>query len=155
MSRSELWTRSFTFVATGVLSTLGYQWLYYQGAGGGGMAMTSSLPNYIGMLLALGSPKVRRNFLNSDYPDRGIKQIMITSLIDVIGSALTGFGLFYTGSGVYQIIYSSVVIFTALLSKFIIKKPLNTVQWACVILVNVGLALSASSLDTTETSSRK
>merc|ERR1712137_1436862 len=74
-----------------------------------------------------------------------MKLVLSASALDVLGSTLTGFGLFYTGSGIYQILYSSVVIFTALLSRFVLKKPLSGMQWMAVLLVNVGLTFSASS----------
>ena len=134
------------FVATGVVITIGYQWLFYQGAGGGGIAMTSVLPNYLGMLLALAFPAIRTNFISSlKHSSGGQLVIMCACFADVLGSFCTAIGLFYTGSGIYQVLYSSVVIFTALLSRFLTQKPLSGRQWFSVVLVNFGLALSASS----------
>ncbi len=44
---------------------------------------------------------------------------------------------------IYQVIYSSVVIFTAILSKFFLHKSLYLQQWLSMLLVTSGLVVSA------------
>lgn len=131
------------FVLTGVLSTIGYQWIFYQGAGGGGFSMITVLPSYIGMIFPLLKPSNRNRFLSLDHPKSTHKLIFTASTCDITGSMLTAVGLFYCGSGLYQVLYSSVIVFTALIARIFLSKPLTTNQWIAVFLVNIGLALSA------------
>lgn len=131
------------FVLSGVLSTIGYQWLYYQGAGGGGFSMITVLPSYIGMILPLLTPSNRKQFVHLNHPKSTHKMIIAACVCDILGSMLTAIGLFYCGSGLYQVLYSSVIVFTAVISRIFLKTPLTKKQWLAVVMVNVGLAFSA------------
>lgn len=51
--------------------------------------------------------------------------------------------MFLIGSGIYQVIYSSVVVFTAILSRIFLKKKLTPKQWMSLIVITSGLSLSA------------
>lgn len=135
------------FVTTGTIITLGYQWIFYAGAGGRGLAMITVLPSYIGMCMPLAQPAVFRRFLSSSYPMQVHLIVIFASVLDIAGGLLTAVGLFMTGSGIYQVLYSSVVVFTALVARIVLHKPLSWKQWLAVIIVNTGLALSAGSGD--------
>ena len=143
-----LWHEIF-FVLTGVCSTIGYQWLFYQGAGGGGLSMITVLPSYIGMIFPLFKPSIRKRFAFVHHPKSTHKLVISACICDILGSILTAIGLFYTGSGLYQVLYSSVVVFTALISRVFLQTPISWKQWIAVVMVNVGLACStgAGSLD--------
>lgn len=52
-------------------------------------------------------------------------------------------GLIFAGSGVFQVVYSSVVLFTALLSRVFLNKSPQPKQWLALFLITLGLAVSA------------
>lgn len=43
----------------------------------------------------------------------------------------------------YQVIYSSIVIWCAILTRIFLSRKLNNVQWVAIVGVTVGLAVSA------------
>ena len=148
------------FLLTGICITIGNQLIYYQGAGGGGFAMITVFPIYIGMVLAFSLNFLfKRRFKREDSNDKIITtnlknapkiadyqlQICIVSIVDFGASWCGAVGLYYAGSGIFQVLESSVVIFTAVLSSFILKKSLSILQWLAVFLVSIGLSLSALS----------
>lgn len=146
------------FLVTGVFITIGNQLIYYQGAGGGGFAMMTVFPNYIGMVLAFTlNFFFKKRMKHSDVsaplhiPKNPPKirdyqvQILLVSIVDFGASWCGAVGLYYAGSGIFQVLESSVVVFTAVLSSFILKKALKLSQWFAVFLVSVGLSLSAFS----------
>ncbi|KAG1695477.1 hypothetical protein DVH05_019633 [Phytophthora capsici] len=47
------------------------------------------------------------------------------------------------GSGLYQVVYSSVICWSALMSRFILKKIVSKEEWFGIALVTFGLAFSA------------
>ncbi|CAG8516961.1 4580_t:CDS:2 [Paraglomus brasilianum] len=63
--------------------------------------------------------------------------------LDAVGNYLTTIAFFYIGSGMFQVIYSSVVIWCAILSFIFLKRNLSLVQWLSIIGVSLGLGLSA------------
>ncbi|CAG8778423.1 6830_t:CDS:2, partial [Racocetra persica] len=69
--------------------------------------------------------------------------IIAASLLDVTANFALTIGFFYVGSGMFQVIYSSVVIWCAILSLIFLGRKLSAVQSLCIIGVFVGLALSA------------
>ncbi len=43
----------------------------------------------------------------------------------------------------FQVIYSSIIVFTALLSRLFLRRYLNFCQWFSIILITIGLAYNA------------
>jgi drug/metabolite transporter (DMT)-like permease len=43
----------------------------------------------------------------------------------------------------FQVIYSSVIVFTALLSRLFLRRYLNLRQWLSILLITIGLAYNA------------
>ncbi|RKO83994.1 hypothetical protein BDK51DRAFT_38451, partial [Blyttiomyces helicus] len=70
------------------------------------------------------------------------KSILAVSLLDVAGNAVSTVGLFLVGSGLYQVIYSAVIVFTAIFSTCVLKRSLRTGQWLAVGMIAFGLACS-------------
>ncbi|RUS33912.1 hypothetical protein BC938DRAFT_483289 [Jimgerdemannia flammicorona] len=62
--------------------------------------------------------------------------------LDVVANFLVTVGFFYVGSGMYQVIYSSVVIWCAILSYFFMGRKLAPTQWFAIFGTSAGLALS-------------
>ncbi|CAG8510851.1 9781_t:CDS:10 [Funneliformis mosseae] len=71
------------------------------------------------------------------------KMIIAASFLDVIANFALTIGFFYVGSGMYQVIYSSVVIWCAILSFFFLGRKISLLQSASIVGVSIGLALSA------------
>ncbi|CAG8614114.1 1671_t:CDS:2 [Paraglomus occultum] len=71
------------------------------------------------------------------------KAIVGVATLDALGNYLTTIAFFYIGSGMFQVIYSSVVIWCAILSFIFLKRNLLLVQWLSIIGVSLGLGLSA------------
>ncbi|KAF8952710.1 hypothetical protein BGZ46_003393, partial [Entomortierella lignicola] len=65
------------------------------------------------------------------------------AVMDVIANALVTVGFFYVGSGMYQVIYSSIVIWCAILTRIFLGRKLNVIQWLSIFGVTLGLAISA------------
>lgn len=101
------------------------------------MAMVTVLPTYVGMLLVALLP-------GASLP-AAPGQLLAVSAVDFAGAWTGAVGLFLAGSAIYQVLYSSIVVFTALLASVVLHKPLSTGQWASVLLVALGLSLSAAS----------
>ena len=107
--------------------------------------MVTVLPSYVGMCLPLLRPSTFIDFTKASHSLRVHFFVILSALFDIGGSMGTAVGLFYTGSGIYQVLFSSVIIFTALVSRLFLKRPLSWRQWGSVFIVTFGLALSASS----------
>ncbi|KAF9212650.1 hypothetical protein BGZ59_006480 [Podila verticillata] len=69
--------------------------------------------------------------------------VIQVAVMDVIANALVTIGFFYVGSGMYQVIYSSIVIWCAILTRIFLSRKLNNVQWVAIVGVTMGLAVSA------------
>ncbi|KAG0267996.1 hypothetical protein DFQ27_007754 [Actinomortierella ambigua] len=69
--------------------------------------------------------------------------IMAVALMDCVANALVTIGFFYVGSGLYQIIYSSIVIWCAILTRIFLSRRLRKLQWVAIFGVTIGLGISA------------
>jgi len=81
---------------------------------------------------------------NSVWPKRHIliKSAGIAS-IDIVAQAMNYTGSTFCGPTIFAIIYSSVTIWTALYSRIILARTLNTTQWIGVFIVFAGLSITA------------
>ncbi|CAG8755445.1 5929_t:CDS:2, partial [Acaulospora morrowiae] len=86
----------------------------------------------------LGSTKLSelKEFINYKF-------IFAASLLDIIANFTLTIGFFYVGSGMFQVIYSSVVVWCAVLSFLFLGRKLSLLQSLSIIGVFFGLALSA------------
>ncbi|KAG9070043.1 hypothetical protein KI688_009373 [Linnemannia hyalina] len=69
--------------------------------------------------------------------------VIQVAVMDVIANAMVTVGFFYVGSGMYQVIYSSIVIWCAILTRIFLSRKLNNIQWVAIFGVTIGLAISA------------
>ncbi|CAJ0827598.1 2739_t:CDS:2 [Entrophospora sp. SA101] len=129
------------FLFTGLLQTLGTQYLYYQKATSGASFLTN-LVQYIGMA-AVGLLLLPNWLENRSREYINYKYIIAATLLDLIANFAITIGFFYIGSGMYQVIYSSVVIWCAILSFFLLGRKLSFIQSISIVGVSFGLALSA------------
>ncbi|CDS13104.1 hypothetical protein LRAMOSA05287 [Lichtheimia ramosa] len=168
----------FSFLATGICSTLGVQWLFYAGAASGSSFFTQ-LSGYTGSVLVgllipwmvsrrralyqqstCSSDKEKTDFMDNcsvierteNYSKGGqapVEGPVIHSTvaklatIDVIAGSFVTFGFSLIGSGMYQVIFSSVVIWCAMLNYFLLHRVLSFWQWVAIFGTSAGLALCA------------
>lgn len=64
------------------------------------------------------------------------------ALLELSASILCVVGLSYCGSGIYQIVYSSMILFIALLSYLLSGKKVTKIQFVGIIIVVIALILS-------------
>ncbi|GAB9463526.1 hypothetical protein Gpo141_00000982 [Globisporangium polare] len=69
--------------------------------------------------------------------------IFVSVVLDFAGCIFSNIGLSMAGSGLYQVVYSSVICWSALMSRFILKKHVSKEEWMGIALVTFGLAFSA------------
>ncbi|KAI7858791.1 hypothetical protein BDC45DRAFT_497651 [Circinella umbellata] len=65
------------------------------------------------------------------------------AIIDMVASAFATIGFSLIGSGMYQVIFSSVVIWCAILSYIFMKRILSVSQWIAIVGTTVGLTFCA------------
>jgi drug/metabolite transporter (DMT)-like permease len=136
----------FIYLATGCLSTMITQYLFYAGAAEKKTYLTV-LAQYFAMTLSVfipvndNSKKAKVSFFAK--PAHIKKNIIIISLIDIFANVISTFGMFLIGSGIYQVIHSAIVVFTAILSRIFLNKKFTIQQWFSLIVITSGLSLSA------------
>ena len=109
-----------------------------------------------------GRVDVEKKALSESYPISLRFAYLLTALCDFTGYIIRtiGLGLFfslipslsYCGSGLFQVAFSSVAIWSALYSRIILKRPINRVQWLGIGIVTLGLVLSPLSAQNTSNS---
>ncbi|GAN06959.1 conserved hypothetical protein [Mucor ambiguus] len=81
-------------------------------------------------------------FMKEEGPIPHFAIIKLASLEIIASFALT-IGFSIIGSGMYQVIYSSVVIWCAIFTWFFMGRALSRVQWMAIIGTSVGLGISS------------
>ncbi|KAI8091043.1 uncharacterized protein B0P05DRAFT_528507 [Gilbertella persicaria] len=159
------------FLLTGLSTTLGTQWLFYHGAATGDSYL-AQLAQYLGMVLVgllvpilLKNKQKGYNKLAQEEPvdihmvqinhdetptkqnfEEGPihhKSIMKLAVLDVFANFCVTLGFSIVGSGMYQVIYSSVVIWCAILTWFLMNRTLTKIQWFSIFGTSAGLAISS------------
>ncbi|KAI8852898.1 hypothetical protein BC829DRAFT_47861 [Chytridium lagenaria] len=143
----------FLFLITGMANTLGAQWLKYQHAAEA-LSFLTLLSQYLGMFLVVLLPtpvpvkstgnlveRVKERMGAFGEVSRG--GVMAVAAFDVVGNMVLAAGLFLTGSGLYMVIYSSIIVFTALGNRVLLKKVISRRQWVAVVVITVGLSITA------------
>lgn len=72
-----------------------------------------------------------------------------SALLDICGYVIRTIGMVYCGSGLFQVAFSSVAVFSALYSRVFLKTYISSVQWLGIIIVTGGLVISPLSSATT------
>lgn len=62
---------------------------------------------------------------------------------------IVSYSIAIIGSGMFQVLYSCVTIWCALISWLFLKKQLSTFQWFCIFIVNSGLYISTMGVSST------
>ncbi|KAJ3218344.1 hypothetical protein HK099_005098 [Clydaea vesicula] len=155
----------FIFLLTGLISTLGAQWLNYRKAADSRSLLTV-LCTYLGMILIVflpldsntphKAPFPLKNMGSSTLQQKEEKKelsnykseinhtgVISVALLDVFGQIVLTVGLFYIGSGLYQVIYSSVIVFASVYNRVFLKRKMGFKQWMAVLTITFGLSLNA------------
>lgn len=133
------------YVITGMMQPLMLNFIQNMGAAAK-LALIFPIPVSLGeglmIFMPLKSTESKYTKLESlyQYP----KAIITMTLIDVFANIMTLTGQLMIGSGVYIVIYSSLTIWTALGSFFLLKRKLSLAMWLSVVVVTVGLAISGA-----------
>ncbi|KAG0765687.1 hypothetical protein G6F57_011569 [Rhizopus arrhizus] len=69
--------------------------------------------------------------------------IIKLAILDVFANFCVTLGFSIIGSGMYQVIYSSVVIWCAILTFFLMDRKLSMIQWIAIFGTSTGLAISS------------
>lgn len=81
-------------------------------------------------------------FMKEEGPIPHFAIMKLASLDIFAGFALT-IGFSIIGSGMYQVIYSSVVIWCAIFTWFFMGRALSRIQWLAIIGTSLGLGISS------------
>ncbi|KYQ93759.1 hypothetical protein DLAC_05149 [Tieghemostelium lacteum] len=69
-------------------------------------------------------------------------KFIVLSIFDCIASLLTTIGQIAVGSGLFQVLFSSKILFSALLSRFYLGNPLSMKKWFSILFIFFGLCIS-------------
>ena len=127
------------FLITGILSTICAQIVTYHG-GAHPQSLMLSWPSYLGMLI-VGLLPVKGPGSSGGNTSR--KHILLCAATNVIANICCMAGLQIIGSGIYQVLYSSVIVFTALLSRTFLGKSPSQLQWIAIFSIAAGLGMTS------------
>jgi len=128
------------FLFTGIFSTLGNQLVYYNGAGDN-RSLLPAAATFFGMCCAIFVP--REELKEDSYYIVPYGKIILMGFLEFFGCVFAMLGLNCAGSGVFQVVYASIVIWIALLSKWFLNKRLSSQYWTAVFITTFGVSLSA------------
>ncbi|KAK8795843.1 hypothetical protein WA171_003810 [Blastocystis sp. BT1] len=77
---------------------------------------------------------------------------LASAILDISGYVIRTIGMVYCGSGLFQVAFSSVAIFSAIYSRVILKTFITPLQWFGIVVVTVGLVVSPFSSNTSGSS---
>lgn len=69
--------------------------------------------------------------------------LALISMLDFMSHVLNLNGLMYCGSAVFTIIYSSMIVYTAVFARIFLNRKLCTRQWLGVVAIGVGLSVAS------------
>ena len=128
------WCHLFFFMVSGVATPLLVGFVKRQGACGV-RTMFSVFPNYVVMIFTVcGNWRAR---------GRGTvrwRAVAGATVVDAVSQGANYTGLLLAGSGTYIVIYSSVTLWVAVLSRAVLGKRQSAAQWLGCALVSVGVA---------------
>eukprot|EP00163_Fabomonas_tropica_P032510 TRINITY_DN8200_c0_g1_i3.p1 TRINITY_DN8200_c0_g1~~TRINITY_DN8200_c0_g1_i3.p1 ORF type:complete len:402 (+),score=76.77 TRINITY_DN8200_c0_g1_i3:260-1465(+) len=146
------------FVLSGIFYTIGVQVMSYNGISSP-ITLIGSLPGYLGMFLVkfygqwaeaqrrgghAAAAAAPGDQAASPAPSAVPTKILVFLVVlDVLANALGVMGLMLCGSGIFQVVHSSVVVFAAIFGKIFLGRQVTGGQWAAIVTISLGLAMSA------------
>jgi len=145
-----LWLQ-FIFLVTGVSQTILVNLISYHG-GANESTMIPPMIQYISMILCYfipgGDEKPVYIALTKRVPnDQASRWLPFICLWDCMANVLIFFAIITAGSGIFQLVFSSILIVTATLRHFTLGKRLSWHKWVSCIIVTAGLFLSCLGLN--------
>jgi len=145
-----LWLQ-FIFLVSGVTQTILVNLISYHG-GASESTMIPPMIQYISMILCYFVPGGDEvpiwTSLTKPMPnDQASRWLPFICLWDCMANVLIFLAIITAGSGLFQLVYSSILIVTATLRHFTLGKRLSFQQWVSCIIVTSGLFLSCLGLN--------
>jgi len=173
LSPRQILAQQTIFLVTGLVSTLGAQWLNYNKAADSRSLLTV-MCTYLGMCCIHFMPikpkhqstsvplREKPKHQSTSVPLRDLASssstqiastnqeshvnhmgVAMVAVLDVFGQVVLTVGLFYIGSGLYQVIYSSVIVFAAIYNRIFLGRSMTIMSWAAIFTITLGLALTS------------
>jgi hypothetical protein len=139
---------NFIFCTTGVFQVIIVQWLDYHGLNGGSTGLTV-LSSYLGLLLFA----VPFTFSNRDDGTARYHPMFTVCIVsDVLSNVCNQLSISLCGSMLFMIIYSSIIVFSALLRWKVYGMGITRQQTQALIVITLGLLITAfDGADTADT----
>ncbi|KAJ3016426.1 hypothetical protein HKX48_004034 [Thoreauomyces humboldtii] len=71
------------------------------------------------------------------------KGVLLIAAMDVLGNLVLTVGQFSVGSGLFQIIYASILVWSAVFSRIFLGRGLSWAQWGAILMIMAGLCVNA------------
>lgn len=130
---------NFIFCTTGVFQVIIVQWLDYHGLDGGSTGLTV-LSSYLGLLIF----SIPFTFSNrDDGKSRYHPMFTVCILSDVVSNICNQLSISMCGSALFMLIYSSIIVFSALLRWKIYNMGITRQQVKALAVITLGLLITA------------
>lgn len=134
----------FLFCISGVLNILLVQYInMYQFTDI--MLAIPSFATYFGYFLAYPSFFKKKNQLDDLDITYYHPMYIVIFLTDILGSSLTFVSVYLAGGQLFTVAYASIIIWTAILRRYILKEHFNFINMISILLIVSGLGVSAIS----------
>ena len=132
---------NFIFFSPGVFQVVMIQWLDYHGIDGGHTGLTV-LSSYLGMLL-FAVPFLFRTKASASEAPMYHRLFPVVIAIDVCSNVCNQLSIGMCGSMLFMVIYSSIIVFAAVIRWRVFGKPLQRQQSLALAIITVGLVVTA------------
>eukprot|EP00669_Euglena_mutabilis_P013566 TRINITY_DN8539_c0_g1_i1.p1 TRINITY_DN8539_c0_g1~~TRINITY_DN8539_c0_g1_i1.p1 ORF type:complete len:403 (+),score=124.32 TRINITY_DN8539_c0_g1_i1:80-1288(+) len=133
------------YVASGIVQPILVDYLRYQGFLGA-RGPDAPITNMGVVLNTLGMSMIGAAYLaRHPWPTMCRRQYRVVALVcsvDVLAQSMVMYGQLKVGGGLYVLLYSSSMVWTAVLAHFVLGRELHPQQWVGVGEVTLGLVLS-------------
>lgn len=133
------------YILSGILQPIIIDYLRIHNLLGRKLLLLPTLANTLGMSLCgfVASELSWKSFQkNLKKSQRLKKMVLLTAFVDLLSGMLLTFGMLSVGGAIFVVLYNSCPAWTAMLSKFVLGKTLNTYQIGGVFLVCLGLCMN-------------
>jgi drug/metabolite transporter (DMT)-like permease len=139
----QLWLTAF--VVSGIAIGLAFELLHLHAGLGQDNCQTFLLPfcGYVGQCVVGGVwTAAAGTWRDGAWTRTMVGMMLLSSMGNGVAQALDYVALTHAGITLYTILHSSVIFFACGIAAFVLRTPVNGVQWASVLAVVVGLVLT-------------
>eukprot|EP00946_MAST-07B_sp_MAST-7B-sp1_P004009 g4009.t1 len=133
---------NFIFCSTGVFQVVMIQWLDYHGVDGAHTGLTV-LSSYLGMLLFAVPFMFTRTGSRNGAAPKYHRLFPVVISVDVLANICNQMSISMCGSMLFMVIYSSIIVFAAVIRWRVFGKPLSHQQSLALAIITIGLAITA------------